>query len=173
MYVEKAYKFAKEKHDGQLRKFSGKPYMTHLIRTYKIVEHYTVDEVMLVAALLHDVVEDTPVKITEVNRRFGNEVAVIVDQLTYVHDGDKAVGLKIKVDNMTSKSKIVKLADRTANVIGLFNPKVPIKFVKRYINETEYVFGGVTIDNNNFEDIQLMLWNKLFNIIKVLKIKFN
>ena len=171
--LEKAYKFAVEKHNGQLRKFSEKPYISHLIRTYKIVEHYTKDETMLIAALLHDIVEDTSVKISEVNRLFGNDVAVIVDQLTYVHNGNKAAGLKRRVDSMSSKSKIVKLADRTANVIGLFNPNVPIKFVKRYINETEYVFGGVAIDNNNFEDIQTRLWNKLFNIIKILKIKFN
>ena len=167
--LEIAYRFAKEKHKGQLRKFSKKPYLTHLVRTYKIVKHYTSDEVMLKSALLHDVVEDTKVKISEINRSFGNEVAVIVDQLTYAGFGDKKVGMKKEVGNMTSKSKIVKLADRTANVIGLFNPNVPIKFVNRYINETEYVFGGVTIDNNDFKNIQLRLWKKLFNIIRILK----
>ncbi len=169
----KAYKFAIEKHEGQLRKFSKKPYITHLVRTCRIVSHHTTDETMLMAALLHDVVEDTEVKISEVNRRFGNEVSVIVDQLTYIGTGDKKSGLKKEVDSMSSESKIVKLSDRTANVIGLFNPNVPIKFVNRYINETEHVFGGVAIDNNDFKNIQLRLWKKLFSIIKILKNKFN
>jgi len=169
--LDKAYRFAKEKHGEQVRKFSGKPYITHVVRTYKIVKHYTQDEDMLIAAILHDVVEDTEVKITEVNRLFGNNVAVIVDQLTFV-GSDKKFGLKKEVEDMSPKSKIVKLADRTANVIGLFNPRVPKKFIDRYINETEYVFGGVPIDND-FKKIQLMLWKKLFNIIRTLKIKFN
>ena len=172
-YLEKAYKFAKEKHKGQSRKFSKKPCITHLIRTYRIVKHYTNDEDMLAAALLHDVVEDTDVEISEVYKLFGADVAVIVEQLTFVNTGNKAAGLKIEVDNMSSKSKVVKLADRTANILGLFNPSVPIKFVNRYIKETEHVFGGVTIDNNEFKNMQLMLWTKLFNIIRILKNKFN
>jgi len=171
--LENAYKFAKEKHKRQLRKFSKKPYITHLVRVYKIVKHYTQDEDMLIAALLHDIVEDTEVKITKVNRLFGNEVAVIVDQLTLIVVENKKVELKKEVDSMSSKSKIVKLADRTANVIGLFNPNVPKKFINRYINETEYVFGGVVIDNNDFNGIQTMLWKKLFKIVNILKIKFN
>jgi len=172
--LEKAYKFAKQKHEGQIRRFSKKPYLTHLIRTYKIVNHYTQDEVMLVAALLHDVVEDTKVKITNIHEIFGEEIAEIVWQVTSIKDKrPKKIALKEKVLKMSSKSKIVKLADRTANVIGLFNPKVNKKFISRYIAETEYVFGGVIIDDNDFKEIQTMLWEKLFKIIKILKIKFN
>jgi len=167
-----AFKFAREKHSGQIRKFSKKPYISHLVRTYNIVKHYTQDEDMLVAALLHDVVEDTEVEISEVFELFGNEVAVIVDQLTLVVVDNKKVELKKKVESMSSKSKIVKLADRTANVIGLFNPKVHRKFINEYINETDYVFGGVVI-HDDFERIQTMLWKKLFKIVNLLKIKFN
>ena len=169
--LEKAYKFAKEKHKGQLRKFSKKPYLTHLVRTYKIVKYYTEDRTMLVAALLHDIVEDTSVTVLEIKILFGEEVAEIVDQLTYKGNGDKKSGLKKEVGCMSSKSKIVKLSDRTANVIGLFNPLTPVNFINRYVEETEYVFGGVVIDNDSFKSIQLMLWKKLFSIIKILKIK--
>ncbi len=171
--LENAYKFAKEKHKRQLRRFSKKPYIFHPVMVYQIVKHYTQDEDMLIAALLHDVVEDTEVNITEVSRMFGKEVAIIVDQLTLIVVDDKKVELKKEVGDMSSKSKIVKLADRTANVIGLFNPNVPKKFINRYINETDYVFGDIMIDNNNFKQIQTMLWKKLFKIIDILKIKFN
>lgn len=172
--LEKAYRFAKKNHEGQVRKFSKKLYLTHVVRTAKIVLHYTNDETMVAAALLHDIVEDTDIEIEEIYREFGNEICVIVKQLTLVKGArQKKIVLKEKVLRMSSKAKIVKLADRTANVIGLFNPNVPKKFINKYISETEYVFGGDIIDNNDFKSIQLMLWGKLFKVIKILKIKFN
>ncbi|MDI6713372.1 MAG: HD domain-containing protein, partial [Anaerosomatales bacterium] len=76
-----AYTFALEKHAGQQRK-SGEEFVTHPLEVTKILAELHLDTITLQAALLHDVVEDSGVKLSEIRARFGPEVASLVDGVT-------------------------------------------------------------------------------------------
>jgi len=79
--VEEAYAFAAEHHAGQERK-SGEPFIIHPAEVALILAGLNLDTATIQAALLHDVVEDSPVSLREVRERFGDEVAVLVDGVT-------------------------------------------------------------------------------------------
>ena len=81
--IEDALAFATDAHKEQFRK-SGEPYIVHPILVASIVAKITEDESMVMAALLHDVVEDTPVTIEEVKARYGDDVAHLVGGLTKI-----------------------------------------------------------------------------------------
>jgi GTP pyrophosphokinase len=79
--LEEAYAFAVEHHAGQTRK-SGEPFIHHPLEVAMILAGLHLDTPTLQAALLHDVVEDSSVSLKEVRKRFGDEVAVLVDGVT-------------------------------------------------------------------------------------------
>ncbi len=85
--ILRAYDLAARSHGEQLRK-SGEPYVNHPLEVATIVARLGLDEVTVVGALLHDVVEDTAVSIEEVEAMFGAEVARVVDGVTKL-DGVK------------------------------------------------------------------------------------
>lgn len=80
-HVEKAFAMAEAAHSGQCRK-SGEPYVSHPIEVAKIVAELRMDEDSVVAALLHDVVEDTSVTLEDVKKEFGAEVQHLVGGVT-------------------------------------------------------------------------------------------
>ena len=79
--VEKAYYFAYTAHAGQKRK-SGEAYIMHPVAVAKILLSFGMDYQSVIAALLHDVVEDTPVTSDEVKKLFGASVAFLVEGVT-------------------------------------------------------------------------------------------
>ncbi len=79
--VSKAYEFANEKHNGQLRK-SGEPYIIHPLQVAYILATIDLDEATICAALLHDIVEDTDVTHQDIIREFGEEIADLVEGVT-------------------------------------------------------------------------------------------
>lgn len=79
--VEAAYRFAEEQHRGQVRA-SGEPYVTHLVETSLLVCKLKLDLASVVAALLHDVIEDSLVTKEEISKKFSPEIADIVDGVT-------------------------------------------------------------------------------------------
>ncbi|MDY0323409.1 MAG: bifunctional (p)ppGpp synthetase/guanosine-3',5'-bis(diphosphate) 3'-pyrophosphohydrolase [Candidatus Carbobacillus sp.] len=79
--IEQAYAFAEEHHAGQYR-ISGDPYITHPLAVADILADLKMDRTIIIAALLHDVVEDTTVTLDDVRRHFGEEIATIVDGVT-------------------------------------------------------------------------------------------
>ncbi len=76
--VAKAYEYGAEMHEGQTRK-TGEPYITHPVAVAQELAHMHLDEEAIVAAILHDVVEDTDAELDDVVERFGEEVAALVD----------------------------------------------------------------------------------------------
>src|SRR5213083_314907 len=72
--IEGAYQVARAAHSGQYRQ-SGEPYITHPLAVAKILAEWHLDAQALMAALLHDVVEDTATTKTEISRTFGKPVA--------------------------------------------------------------------------------------------------
>ena len=76
--IGQAYAFADECHSGQLRK-SGEPYIAHPLETALYLADLHLDSHTIIAALLHDVVEDCDVTLKDVEDRFGSEASILVD----------------------------------------------------------------------------------------------
>jgi len=122
--LEKAFRFALEKHGDQLRD-SGEPFVTHLLAVTDLLAEMQMDNVGLVTGLLHDIVEDTGVKLEEIKQRFGEDVARCVDGVTKLRRIEKTSREERQAENlrkmllaMTSDIRviIVKLADRLHNM---------------------------------------------------------
>ena len=79
--IRRAFFYAVEAHEGQFRK-NGDPYVTHTIASAVIASEIGMDEVGIMAALLHDVLEDTPVTFEELAAEFGEDVAHVVEGVT-------------------------------------------------------------------------------------------
>ena len=79
--VERAYELAANAHAGQMRR-SGHPYITHPLIVTEILASYGMDEATLIAAVLHDTVEDTEISLDDTAEMFGEEVAALIDGVT-------------------------------------------------------------------------------------------
>ena len=80
--IENALIFATKAHAGKYRKGTKRPYIIHPIEVMSIVMHFTDEEYVLAAAVLHDTVEDTSVTIQRVEKEFGSRVAELVASVT-------------------------------------------------------------------------------------------
>src|SRR3954462_5886149 len=120
--LEGAYNTAAEMHGTQMRK-SGDPYITHPLAVTTILADIGMTEATLVAALLHDTVEDTPYTLEQVRADFGDEVAQLVDGVTKldkVKYGDSAQAETIRkmivAMSRDIRVLVIKLADRLHNM---------------------------------------------------------
>ncbi len=122
--IDKAYKLAAKAHDGQLRK-SGQPYIIHPISVAVILAQMGMDSSSLVAALLHDVVEDTDVTNEDIYKIFGKEVSALVDGVTKLgkvtisnREEQQAENVRKMLIAMSQDIRviIIKLADRLHNM---------------------------------------------------------
>src|SRR6476469_6123915 len=143
--LERAYAVADKWHTGQMRK-SGDPYITHPLAVTTILADIGMTEPTLVAALLHDTVEDTPDTLEALRADFGDEVAVLVDGVTKldkVQYGDSAQSETIR-KMIVAMSKdirvlVIKLADRLHNMRTL--RYVPLKSQERSARETLDIYA--------------------------------
>ena len=120
--LERAYLTAERCHAGQKRK-SGEPYITHPLAVTTILAELGMTEPTLVAALLHDTVEDTPYTLEDVTRDFGTEVAQLVDGVTKldkVQYGESAQAETIRkmivAMSRDIRVLVIKRADRLHNM---------------------------------------------------------
>lgn len=112
-----SYSFARMAHEGQFREDGVTPYIDHPASVAAIVQSYRGDRIAIASGNLHDVVEDTHVKLDEIERRFGFEVSFIVDGVTKIPN-DK-FGTLQKIKNYATQDKrviLVKMADRMHNI---------------------------------------------------------
>ena len=95
--IKQAYDFMEKAHQGQTR-YSGKPYISHPAWIAKVIAQLNIGQEAIVAALLHDCVEDTKVEIDDIAKEFGDEVALLVSGLTEVKT--KTEGIQINQTNI-------------------------------------------------------------------------
>jgi GTP pyrophosphokinase len=138
--VEKAYVYSAKVHRGQVR-LSGEPYLSHPLEVAGILTKMKMDEVTLAAGLLHDTVEDTLAKLSDIRRLFGEEVATIVEGLTKIskihflsREMRQAENIRKMIIAMAADIRVllVKLADRLHNMQTLgFHPPEKQEIIAR------------------------------------------
>ena len=130
--VEAALELATAAHEGQFRQ-SGEPYITHPLAVAKILARWHLDPQALIAALLHDVVEDTPTTKADISRKFGKAVAELVDGVSKLDKLQFATLEEAQAENFRKmllamardvRVILIKLADRLHNMrtLGAVEP---------------------------------------------------
>lgn len=122
--VRRAFDFANEAHEGQMRK-SGEPYIAHPVEVLDIIADLRLDVASLCAGLLHDTVEDTDVTVEDIRELFGDDVAFLVDGVTKLskinfntREEAQAANFRKMVIAMSRDLRVilVKLCDRLHNM---------------------------------------------------------
>lgn len=114
--VEKAYHFAKNAHAGQLRK-DGTPYINHPLEAATILTQWQLDSETIMAAILHDALEDTAVTKADLSRHFGTNVADLVDGVS-------------KLENLPFQSKTDRQADSFRKMLLAMSRDVRVILIK-------------------------------------------
>ncbi|MCL2406872.1 MAG: bifunctional (p)ppGpp synthetase/guanosine-3',5'-bis(diphosphate) 3'-pyrophosphohydrolase [Defluviitaleaceae bacterium] len=155
--IKRAYELALKAHAGQTRK-SGEAYVNHPLEVAKILTTIEMDSDTIVAAILHDVLEDTDVTYKELEEKFSKGVAALVDGVTKLdsvdetHDGFDTV--TSKEDNQANTYRkmiiatandprvvIIKIADRLHNMRTIKH--MPEEHKKRKATETMYIYAPI------------------------------
>jgi GTP pyrophosphokinase len=122
--VRKAFEMAAEAHAGQKRA-SGEDFVTHVVEVATLLAQFKLDTASLVAALIHDVVEDTSLTLTDIEEEFGYEVGQIVDGVTKIgrvefrsHTEQQVENYRKLLLSMAQDARVIliKLADRLHNM---------------------------------------------------------
>jgi len=147
--VEKAYQFSKSAHEGQFRK-SGDPYISHPVAVAKLLAKWHLDAQALMAALLPDVVEDTPATKQQVSEQFGKPVAELVDGVSKLDRIEFQTEAHAQAENFRKmllamardvRVILIKLADRLHNMRTL-DSMAPEKR-KRIAKETLEIYAPI------------------------------
>ncbi len=169
--VKEAYRFSDEKHLGQMRR-SGEPYISHPIAVAEICADWKLDAQAIMAALLHDVMEDQDVKKEELIERFGAPVASLVDGLSKLEKIEFQSQIEAQAENfrkmllaMASDVRVIliKLADRLHNMRTL-DVMAPDK-KRRIASETMEVYVPIAHRlglNNIYRELQDLSFSHLY-----------
>ncbi|MEJ2498118.1 MAG: HD domain-containing protein [Sulfurovaceae bacterium] len=172
--TKKALELAKESHAGQTRA-SGLPYVIHPILAASITAHISSDEIMVQAALLHDVVEDTLCELKDIEEIFGKDIARLVEGLTKIveirgeelapsNSDERLIKSALSFRKMLIASisdvrvLVIKLCDRLHNMLTL--DALPTQKQKRIAEETLVVYApiahrlGISRVKNVLEDLR-------------------
>ncbi len=144
--IEKAYDFAKKAHEGNLRK-SGEPYFVHVFSTALNLAELGMDPTVIAVGFLHDTLEDTDTKKSDLEKEFGEEIVTLIDGVTKLGTV-KYKGIERNIENLRKffvsvandlRVLIIKLADRLHNIETL--EFVRIDKQKRIALETLEVYA--------------------------------
>lgn len=169
--VKEAYRFSDEMHLGQLR-MSGEPYISHPIAVAEICADWKLDAQAIMAALLHDVMEDQDVHKDELIERFGAPVATLVDGLSKLEKIEFQSQIEAQAENFRKmllamardvRVILVKLADRLHNMrtLGSMAPEKK----RRIARETMEVYVPIAHRlglNNIYRELQDLSFSHLY-----------
>lgn len=184
--VREAYKLARQAHGNQRRK-SGELFFTHPLTVAYYISEYQLEAEAIIAALLHDVAEDTRITLDEIEEKFGSEVALLVDGVTKLKDVTKGISAgksmsKKDVEDATLhkllgvmthdvRAVIIKIFDRLHNMRTI-SATPPARQVYK-AKETLAVYAplanrlGIWKVKNELEALSLeVLDNKAYRLIK-------
>ncbi|WP_248927361.1 RelA/SpoT family protein [Paenibacillus hamazuiensis] len=183
--IREAYDFAEQAHSGQVRK-SGEPYILHPLAVADILVNMQMDTTSIIAALLHDVVEDTTVSLETVREKFGPICAMLVDGLTKL----EKIKFKTKEEHQNENYRkmfvamaqdirviLIKLADRLHNMRTLKHQSEEAQ--RRIADETLEIFCpiahrlGISAIKWEMEDIALRYLNpqQYYRIVNLMQKK--
>jgi (p)ppGpp synthase/HD superfamily hydrolase len=139
--LEKALSFATKAHKDQKRKYTGDPYIVHPIAVANMIAKLGFHEDYIIAAYLHDTVEDTDVTFEMIEVEFGIIVAIIVEQLTdvYIHEAFPNIKRQerkllecYRISKISGPAKSIKVADLIDNSYSIVkhDPGFAITYLK-------------------------------------------
>jgi RelA/SpoT family (p)ppGpp synthetase len=175
--VRRAYYFAEQAHDGQRRR-SGEPYVTHPLAAAGILAGMHMDHQSLMAAMLHDVIEDTEINYGSIESQFGDAVADIVDgvsKLTHLEFETKAEAQAENFQKMILAMAedirviLVKLADRLHNMRTL--GAMPAVKQRRIARETLDIYAPIAA-RLGMRDLQVELEDLAFQSYYPMRAKY-
>lgn len=151
--IIKATLYARHKHRDQKRKYTGEEYFIHPLAVAEAVEKKGGTDDQIIAALLHDTVEDTDATIEEIQELFGTVVAELVDALTdkYTHEAypklNRAERKTLEADRLaliSDEAKLIKLCDMIDNTLTIteYDPG----FAKVYLAEKDHLYKVMGLD---------------------------
>jgi RelA/SpoT family (p)ppGpp synthetase len=147
--VRRAYEFGAKLHQGQQRS-SGEPYIFHPMAVARILAEMRLDHTTLIAAILHDVIEDTPTSKDEIGKAFGADVAQLVDGVSKFQKIEGQTRAEVQAESfrklllaMTQDLRVIliKLADRLHNMRTLEHMDAPRR--RRTARETLEIYAPI------------------------------
>lgn len=163
----RAFEFAREKHKNQLRKYTGKPYLTHLDSVTYRVQQYSEDRKDWIIAILHDCMEDQGVTHKELKEMFRQEIADGVQWLSDMEEGNRATRKALSRERLSKAPaniqtiKVCDLIDNTSSIVE-HDPK----FAVTYLQEKRLLLEVLTKSD---KDALKKAWDILENAEKKLK----
>ncbi len=165
--LARAVSFATVAHDGAYRKGTDIPYIAHPIETALIVMTMTDDEDLIIAAILHDVVEDTEYTLEDIEKEFGKRIAELVKMESENKMPDipkekswkrrKTAALKV-LENLPKEAKLICLADKLSNMrlsaqkYETQGDDMWLVFNQKDKKEQEWYYRGVAQRLKEYED---------------------
>lgn len=159
--IRKSFNYSVSLHKGQKRKFSHDPYIIHPIRV--AINLYGEKYQLIAAALLHDIVEDTEVELSDLEVEFGHDIMMFVKGMTKTKKNTIFDALNSVLDKFPEVI-LLKLSDRIDNMEDKFN-YLPETTRRRYYKENKLILkiAKNLIDEKKIEDI-----NKLYDKLELL-----
>jgi GTP pyrophosphokinase len=169
--LDVAAEFAQDMHKGQIRKGDQKPYAVHPQAVYAILKSFKAkDRVLLVAAWLHDTIEDTTATYNAIKKKFNKEVADIVKAVSSSKKEILMVGKEVyllkKMLDMSNHELTLKLADRLHNVTDIMT--MPAKSSDKTYNQTVFILNGLK-EKRNLTKIQKKIIRAIERILEKFK----
>lgn len=159
--IQKAKEIATVAHESQTRKNSGDAYIVHPTRVAKMVERHGGTDEMIAASWLHDVKEDCPEFIGEIDKTMPREVLKLVDELTKPESMNKFKWLRSFV-NASQEAIIIKMADRFDNLLD----PAPMgqEWLKNYLEQTAIILKNAKRNGLETHGIYRELENRYFDL---------
>lgn len=170
--ISKAINVAKLAHGSQKRKYTGRPYTDHLVEVTQIIKLFGGTNDQICGAILHDVVEDTPMSLDQLQKIFNVNVVNYVKYLTDISSplaGNRQQRKKLdreRIKKAPWQAKMIKLADLISNTYNIteYDPN----FAKVYLREKELLLNESLEPNIKEFELALMSeyveYRKLFNL---------